>query len=294
MTDWKEKARRRLGIEEVKIDPDFLPAFEENEKNEEFGDVEKNIRARGKTDKTDESSDVHPSSTQNSEQLFIETENLTEGFDLSVWQSSQNSKNRSDSTKLTKASDADDEPTKLTKPPSNDPLSDEPTKLTKPLSGEHAALLRTIESAHPPDVGDGQWEVALRGLRAFLAAGHADEALRLGWSHDELFRIPPAWSCISECGAALMIGDAEVIGISAEKIQIKTASGATQSFTRRPEPDLVLAYRANYAALRRDLKHEDAEPAAYDRVVALCQSTGLDLETSKQRALAAMKEALRR
>jgi hypothetical protein len=60
-----------------------------------------------------------------------------------------------------------------------------------------------------------------------------------------------------------------------------------------PAPDLVLAYRSNYAVLRRDLSHADAEPAAYDRVVALCQSTGLDLETSKQRAMAAMRESLR-
>jgi hypothetical protein len=151
-----------------------------------------------------------------------------------------------------------------------------------------------LQAPRPPDVGDGQWETAMRGLRAFLANGHGAEAEALGWPRSELYRVPELWSQIHLTGAALLLGDGVVTEVAATRIKFRTASGAPQAFDRKPELDLVLAYRSNYAALRRDLKHEDAEPAAYDRVVALCQSTGLDLETSKQRAMAAMKESLRR
>jgi len=70
----------------------------------------------------------------------------------------------------------DDELTKLTEPIQGDPLSNgltEPTKLTKPLSNEHVALLRAAEDARPSDVSDDRWQIALRGLEAFLAAAMA-------------------------------------------------------------------------------------------------------------------------
>ena len=47
-----------------------------------------------------------------------------------------------------------------------------------------------LQAPRPPDVSDSQWEVALRGLRAFLTAGHGDEAERLGWPRSELFWSP--------------------------------------------------------------------------------------------------------
>jgi hypothetical protein len=45
------------------------------------------------------------------------------------------------------------------------------------------------EEAKPLDATDPQWDAAMRGLRTFLASGHADAALRLGWPHDELFAV---------------------------------------------------------------------------------------------------------
>ena len=91
-----------------------------------------------------------------------------------------------------------DELTKLTEPIQDDLLSDglrEPTKLTKLLSNEHVALFRAIECARPNDVSDTQWRTAMRGLEAFLVDGHGDEAERLGWPRDELYRI-------RQCGLA--------------------------------------------------------------------------------------------
>ena len=64
-----------------------------------------------------------------------------------------------------------------------------------PLAGlfdRHFPLLCDIEEARPDDVDDAQWDVAMRGLRTFLATGGADEALRLSWPKDELFRSPAA------------------------------------------------------------------------------------------------------
>jgi hypothetical protein len=68
-------------------------------------------------------------------------------------------------------------------------------------------LLDSLEEARPPDVADAQWNAAMSGLRAFLVSGHADEALRLGWPPDELYRVPELWSQIHLTGCALLIGD---------------------------------------------------------------------------------------
>ena len=58
--------------------------------------------------------------------------------------------------------------------------------------------------------------------------------------------------------------------------------------------DLALVYRTHYEVLRRNFKHEDAEPAAFDWTVALHQSHyGSDLATAKSAALAAMRNAKR-
>ena len=86
-----------------------------------------------------------------------------------------------------------------------------------PLTGlfdRHFPLLYDIEEARPHDVNDAQWDVAMRGLRTFLATGRADEALRLGWTKDELFRVPPVWARVDLCGAALLIGDREVVEVT--------------------------------------------------------------------------------
>jgi hypothetical protein len=92
------------------------------------------------------------------------------------------------------------------------------------------ACPKDVERQRPPDVEPDRWREALSGLKAFLAAGHGDEAERLGWPKDELYAVPALWSQIHLTGAALLIGDREVVEITAEAIRIKTASGAHLSF----------------------------------------------------------------
>ena len=108
---------------------------------------------------------------------------------------------------------------------------------------------------------------AVNGMRSFLDLGHGAEAERLGWPHDELFRVPPVWARVDLCGAALLIGDREVVDITATEIRIKTASGATTAFLsqakgRLPAP-LRGAPKAHSQQLPRRLRRA---PPAGNRV----------------------------
>jgi hypothetical protein len=90
-----------------------------------------------------------------------------------------------------------------------------------------APLLHSIEEAKPPDATDAQWDAAMRGLRAFLARGRADEALSLGWPHNELFAVPPVWANVALFGTGLLIGDREVTEVTGSR------KSTIASFTRR-------------------------------------------------------------
>jgi hypothetical protein len=162
-----------------------------------------------------------------------------------------------------------------------------------PLTGlfdRHFPLLYDIEGARPRDVNDAQWDVAMRGLRTFLATGRADEALRLGWPHNELFRVPPVWSRVDLCGCALLIGDREVVEVTPAQIGIKTASGATQRFFRRPEPDLAFAYRERLKLFGLDASSEEVQLRALEHTVRFCRDRrGCDFETAKAALLSAIK-----
>jgi hypothetical protein len=99
-----------------------------------------------------------------------------------------------------------------------------------------AAAIERIEVQRPSDVSDDHWKAAIAGLEAFLVDGWGDEAKAHGWSHDELYAVPPRWAAINRCGAALLIGGDRVVEVSAEAIVIETATGARQRVTRkRPE-----------------------------------------------------------
>ena len=104
-------------------------------------------------------------------------------------------------------------------------------------AGARLPRRKGFEATRPPDASDDRWQAALRGLSAFVAGGWADQAERLGWTRDELFRVPELWSQIHLTGAALLIGDSEVIEVTPTEIRIRTPSGATQSFYRRPAVD---------------------------------------------------------
>lgn len=100
----------------------------------------------------------------------------------------------------------------------------------------------------------------MRGLEAFLLAGHGDEAQRLGWPRDELFHVPELWSQINLTGAALLIGDREVVDITPAEIRIKTTSGATPAFYRKPQIDYALIYETHFKLTRGNYVGDSEEP----------------------------------
>jgi hypothetical protein len=154
------------------------------------------------------------------------------------------------------------------------------------------AAVATAEASAPADVAPTTWREAIDGLWVFVAAGHGAEALRLSWPPNELFAVPPVWSRVDLCGVGLLIGDREVVSVAADKIQIKTASGATQSFYRRPQPDYGLVYRERRKALAPNLGDAEARFRAFDHTVSFCcQHSGCDLEQAKELVRAAIAKA---
>jgi hypothetical protein len=242
MINWVERARRRLGLEET--DPDYLPPFGEDE-------AESLIQKRGTPQKSADKTSQTPSSSlidhddSSSGELTKLTKPTSSGLidhgddvdESCEPEKTPHSENRTDKT---------DETSEAVESPSSDEL----TKLTKPPLGDHSSIFEAAARARPPDVKTADWEAAIRGLSTFLRAGRGAEAERLGWPPDELYRAPELWSQIQLTGSALLIGDREVADITADKIQIKTASGATLSFYRRPQPDYGLVYRERLKVLR--------------------------------------------
>ena len=157
----------------------------------------------------------------------------------------------------------------------------------------HRPFLDDLRRRRPPDVFDADWETAIDGLWVFLAAGHSDEAERLGWPKDELCAVPPLWSRVDLCGAGLLIGDREVVNITSAEIRIKTASGSTLAFYRKPQIDYGVAYRARIKQLGLDASKEEFQLRALEAVVNLYRShhPNADVDTAKAAVLAAIKEA---
>jgi hypothetical protein len=170
------------------------------------------------------------------------------------------------------------------------PSRDELTKLTKPLSESHLAIVEGATRHLPPDVNHEPWQTAMDGLRAFLAAGHGDEAERLGWPKDELYDVPPVWARVDLCGTALAIGDHEVVGITPNEIRIRTASRSTLAFYRKPAIDYAVAYRARIKQLGDDGLKEEPRLRALEAVVNLYRShhPSIDIDTAKATVLDAI------
>jgi hypothetical protein len=119
--------------------------------------------------------------------------------------------------------------TVLRRPAEHGPLPD--------LIERHRPFLDAVEDSRPSDLSDDRWAAAMRGLRAFLAGGHGPKAEGAGWPPGELYAVPQLWSQIHLTGAALLIGDREVVEITAAAIRIKSASGSISAFYRQPTVD---------------------------------------------------------
>jgi hypothetical protein len=147
-----------------------------------------------------------------------------------------------------------------------------------------------LQAPRPPDVNDSAWQAALRGLKAFIANGHGDEALRLGWPRDELYAVPPIWSRVDLCGVGLLIGDGVVVEITSTRIGVRTSSDAPQAFYKRPEFDIALAYSARIKSIGLDAAKEEPRLRAVEAVVLSYQAHHrCDFETAKAKVLAAIK-----
>ena len=69
-------------------------------------------------------------------------------------------------------------------------------------------------------------------LQHFVNEGWGDQAALIGWSPEELYRVPPLWSRVDLTGAALLIGDRRVIAVTEASIVIETPSGSQLKFRR--------------------------------------------------------------
>jgi hypothetical protein len=112
------------------------------------------------------------------------------------------------------------------------------------LQADATTIVSDAIDRRPPDVDEERWRAALRGLRKFIADGYGAEAERVGWPSDELYRVPELWSQVHLTGAALAVGDREIVDVTSSEIRIKTASGATLAFYRKPVVDYRVAYEA--------------------------------------------------
>lgn len=147
-----------------------------------------------------------------------------------------------------------------------------------------------LRAPRPPDVADAHWAAALRGLEAFIAAGHGAEAERLGWTRDELYRAPALWSQINLCGVALLIGGREVIGITPNEIRIRAASGSTLAFYRRPQIDYAAAYHVRLKQLGDDALREEPQLRMLEAVVNLflANNAGVSIDEASAAVRAAI------
>jgi hypothetical protein len=103
--------------------------------------------------------------------------------------------------------------------------------LLRILSAREAA--RAACNATPPsDCTEKRWATAQLGLQRFVNDGWADQAALLGWTIDELYRVPPVWARVDLTGAALMIGDRRVVAVTKSSIVIETLSGSQLKFRR--------------------------------------------------------------
>jgi hypothetical protein len=120
-----------------------------------------------------------------------------------------------------------------------DPLPSDIVALLKASKPDLLCVLAAREAAKaglnavaPPDCLPQRWVAAQDGLKRFVADGYGDQAALLGWTSDELYRVPPVWARVDLTGAALLIADRRVIAVTETAIAIETPSGSRLKFRR--------------------------------------------------------------
>ena len=84
--------------------------------------------------------------------------------------------------------------------------------------------------------------------------------------------------------------DREVVGITASEIRIRTASGASQAFYRRPAVDYGVAYRARLKMVGEDGLKEEFQLRALEHTANLFRANnpGADIDAARIAVLAAI------
>ena len=94
------------------------------------------------------------------------------------------------------------------------------------------AARAALNAEAPPDCLPQRWVTAQEGLHRFVSDGWGDQAALLGWSVNELYRVPPLWSRVDLAGAALLIADRRVIAVTEASLAIETPTGSQLKFRR--------------------------------------------------------------
>ena len=95
-----------------------------------------------------------------------------------------------------------------------------------------ARLSPALSRPCPDGVLPERWERARQGVERF-AEGWAGQAIRLGWTFEELFTIAEPFARVDLQGAAWFVGDTTIAAVSVDAITLCTAGGATQRIYRR-------------------------------------------------------------
>jgi hypothetical protein len=103
--------------------------------------------------------------------------------------------------------------------------------LLRVLAGREAAR-SALDATVPPDCLPRRWTEAQDGLRRFVNSDWADQGALLGWTAEELYRVPPVWARVDLAGAALLIGDRRVIAVTESSISIEALSGSRLKFRK--------------------------------------------------------------
>ena len=94
------------------------------------------------------------------------------------------------------------------------------------------AAERAMRAERPDDCWMHRWSEAQRGLVGFIHDGWGDRAALLGWTVEELYRLPPLWSQIHLTGCAWLVGDKRVVAATEASIVIEASQGSRLRFRR--------------------------------------------------------------
>ena len=65
--------------------------------------------------------------------------------------------------------------------------------LLRIFAGRQAAYA-LLDASPPADCSERRWAVAQYGLQHFIGDGWCDQAALMGWTIEEIYRVPPVWS----------------------------------------------------------------------------------------------------